>query len=206
MPNMNCYAAWVNHSSYQIPIYSGLITRPGGSAGAGGTQIGTIYPNEFYCTVPRDSTAQNVDYAKIYYRNSNHVAAYGYIEPQPGGIMTGYEPWYELQSHYINYNSNGSSLVTVQTEVIDGVSYSVFTVKEAVTMRYPSGVYLGTLSVGDKLATNVPQTGSSYNGHMLFYKLKKVGTSNWVTICTSGYAFVDLGLGIGSEPNTRAIW
>ena len=205
-PNMNVCAAWVNTSGYTIPVYSRCdIVRPGGSYGAGGEQIGTLYPNEFYCTAPRDTSAQNVDYAKIYFRNSSGNMQLGYIEPQPNGIATGYEPWYSNQSHYVNYNSNGSSLVYSSSENICGIDYRIFTVKKKVEVRYPSGAFWTNLEVGTKLATYESTTGVNYHGHMVFHKYKSPNSNSWYSLC-GNYGFVDLGLSIGSEPNSRAIW
>lgn len=206
MPNMNVRAAWVNISDYNIPVYSRCdVTRPGGSAGAGGEQIGTIYPDEFYCTAPRDSTAKNVDYLKIYFRGRSGSMTLGYIEPQPGGIATGYEPWYSLQTHYVNRNSNGYGLVDSEAKEIDGVWYRLFTVKKEVEYRYPNGMRAGTLSVGTKLATYESTAGQNYHGHMVFHKYKLPNSTEWKALCNN-YGFVDLGLSIGSEPGTRPIW
>lgn len=207
-PMMNVYAAWVNVSGYTIPVYSRCdIVRPGGSYGAGGEQIGTLYPSEFYCTAPRDSSANNVDYIKIYFRNRYGNMQLGYIEPQPGGISTGYEPWYSGQSHYVNYNSNGSSLVSSYNsrETIDGITYRIFTVKKSVEVRFPDGRLHSTLAVGTKLATYESTAGQSYHGHMVFHKYKSPNSSTWYNLC-GNYGFVDLGLSIGSEPNSRPIW
>ena len=135
--DQNERAAWVNNSSYYIPVYQGLITRPGGGWGAGGTQIGTLYPNEFYTTVPREYI--NARYYKIYFRNSSGVKTLGYIETEPGGWATGYEPWTNLQSHYVNYNSNGYSLQYLTAETINGVDYRIFTVKKSVNVKRPKG-------------------------------------------------------------------
>lgn len=206
MPNMNVYAAWVNASDSNIPVYDRCdITRPGGSNGAGGTQIGTIFPNEFYCTAPRDSTAQNVDYVKIYFRSRSGSMTLGYIEPQPDGIATGYESWYDSQSHYVNYNSNGYNLVYSASEVINGVSYRIFTVKKKVEFRYPNGSLCGYLNAGTKLATYESTAGVNYHGHMVFHKYKSPDSTAWLSLC-GNYGFVDLGLSLGSEPDTRAIW
>lgn len=205
-PMMNVYAAWVNVSGYTIPVYSRCdIVRPGGSYGAGGEQIGTLYPSEFYCTAPRDTSAQNVDYAKIYFRNRYGNMQLGYIEPQPNGIATGYEPWYSGQSHYVNKNSNGSSLVDSVGKEIDGINYRIFTVKKKVEVRYPSGTLYGYLDVGTQLATYESTAGVNYHGHMVFHKYKSPNSNTWYSLC-GNYGFVDLGLSIGSEPSSRPIW
>ena len=177
MPNMNVYAAWVNTSGYTIPVYNRCdIVRPGGSYGAGGEQIGTLYPNEFYCTAPRDTSAQNVDYAKIYFRN-----------------------------RYVNKNSNGSSLVDSVGKEIDGINYRIFTVKKKVEVRYPSGTLYGYLDVGTQLATYESTAGVNYHGHMVFHKYKSPNSNTWYSLC-GNYGFVDLGLFIESEPSSRPIW
>lgn len=205
-PNMNCLAAWVNTSGYTIPVYSRCdVVRPGGTYGAGGTQIGTLYPNEFYCTAPRDTSALNVDYAKIYFRNKYGNMQLGYIEPQPNGIATGYEPWYSGQSHYVNYNSNGSGLVPSFSDNLNGTDYRIFTVKKKVEVRYPGGSLYGYLDAGTKLATTESTAGQAYHGHMLFYKYKTPNSDTWNFLC-GDYGFVDLGLSIGSEPSSRPIW
>lgn len=205
-PNLNCLAAWVNVSGYTIPVYSRCdVVRPGGSYGAGGTQIGTLYPNEFYCTAPRDTSALNVDYAKIYFRNKYGNMQLGYIEPQPNGIATGYEPWYSGQSHYVNYNSNGSGLVESEKDTIDNIKYRIFTVKKAVEVRRSNGTYFSTLAVGTKLATYESTAGLNYHGHMVFHKYKAPNSNTWYSLC-GDYGFVDLGLSIGSEPSSRPIW
>lgn len=203
---MNIRCAWVNKSSYQIPVYNSCTyTKPGGGHTAGGTQIGTLYPNEFYTTVPRDND-NNATYYKIYFRNKNGVKTLGYIETEPGGWSTGYEPWAQYQYEYAYYNSNGSSLVTSATTTINNVTYRVFTVKKAVTARYPNGNEFGTLAAGTKLATYSSTVGQTYNGYMVFHKYKPVGASNWLSLTSSGYGFVNLGLEIGSSPAGRAIW
>lgn len=209
MPQFNVRAAWVNMSSKQIPVYDSLITRPGGSLGAGGNQIGTIYPKEFYVTTIRDENSKNVAYAKIYFRNSKGLQTVGYIDPEPGGISTGYEEWAEYQSHYVNYNSNGYDLVSSKEEKIDGRPYRIFTVKKEVKCVNNKGGKLTPLSEGDLIATDESTTGETKPGYMVFEKVKRSGSSIWRNFTTDdygGYAFVDLGLNIGSEPSTRPIW
>lgn len=209
MPQFNVRAAWVNKSNYQIPVYDSLITRPGGSLGAGGNKIGTIYPNEFYVTAIRDEDSKNVTYAKIYFRNSKGLQTLGYIDPEPGGISIGYEDWYEDQSHYINYNSNGYSLVSSKEEEIDGRSYRVFTVKKDVQCVNRDGGKVLSLSDGDLIATDESTTGATKVGYMVFEKVKRAGASTWHNFTSDtygGYAFVELGLTIGTEPNNRPIW
>lgn len=203
MPNQNIRAAWVNNSNYIIPVYSGLITRPGGGYGAGGTKIGSIYPAEFYTTAPR---TDNACYYKIYFRNSRGVQTLGYIETQPGGWGTDFEPWTDMQAEYVYYNSNGSYLQPSSSETIGGSSYRVFTVKKAVTCLYPDGSVYGIMSIGDKLATYESTAGQSNPGYMLFHKRKRSYSSTWENLTNTGYGFVNLGLNLGSEPSNRAIW
>ena len=48
LQNVKC--AWVNRSNSNIPVYEDWVKNGGYAGGhtAGGDQIGTIYPNEFY--------------------------------------------------------------------------------------------------------------------------------------------------------------
>ena len=201
-------AAWVNKSSYSIAVYDRCdIIKPGGAAhGAGGNQIGTIYPNEFYTSVPRTVEWDNDEYIKICFRNSDGEQDVGYIEPRPGGIATMLEPWVDKQEHYADYNSNGYSLVSAETEVIGGRTYAIFTVKHTVDYLDRYGTTKGYLFDGDQIAIDESTTGQSNWGYMLFEKVKREDETSWSNLTPSGYGFVNLGLHVGSEPSTRPIW
>ena len=207
----NSRVAWVNRSNTQIPVYEKTVSSQGhvGGVTAGGTQIGKIFPNEFYTLIPNPEnppfTYNNVTSYQIIFRDGNGAEKRGYIETQPNGITNPMAAWLSSQEPYHYFNSNGSSLVSSATESIGGTTYRIFTVKKAVTYRNSAGTSQGTLAVGTKLATAQSTTGQSYGGYMVFSK-KKVGTGNWQDLVSGGYGFVDLGLSQGSEPATRAIW
>lgn len=201
----NSRYAVVNRSSSRIAVYGSLISSGGhvGGLTAGGTKVGEIYPNEFYTVVPNSSPY--ITSFKIIFRNGNGNQTTGYIETNPDGYTNPMASWYNSQEPYHYYNSNGSSLDGSAKETINSTTYRIFTVKKAVTYRNSGGTSQGTLAVGTKLATTQSTTGQSYSGYMLFSK-KKVGTGSWQDLTSGGYGFVDLGLGLGSEPSTRAIW
>ena len=206
----NQRVAWVNRSSTQIPVYGSLVKSSGhvGGLTPGGTQVGSIYKNEFYTLIPQPSTIQSPNYLtwfEIIFRNGSGVERKGYIETQPNGVSNPLAGWVSSQEPYHYFNSNGSSLVSSATESIGGTTYRIFTVKKAVTYRNSAGTSQGTLAVGTKLATNQSTTGQTYGGYMYFAK-KKVGSGSWQNLTSGGYGFVDLGLSKGSEPSTRAIW
>ncbi len=195
----------VNRSGSNIPVYEELVhsSYHTGSVTAGGDQIGTIYPNEFYLVFKNDS--YYVSSYKIGFRNSNGNFAIGYIETCPGYSLDDYA-WAKYQEPYHYYNSNGSTLVESATETIQGKTYRIFTVKKTVNAVNSSGSGAGSLSPGTKLATLASTAGSSKDQYMIFYK-KKVGTGNWVDLVSSGtYGFVDLDLSTGSMPSNRAIY
>ena len=200
----NSNAAYVNRSGTSIPVYSKLVSSQihvGGHT-AGGTQIGTIYPNEFYTVVPNSSSY--ITHFKIYFRNSSGVQTTGYIETSKGTTLGDYA-WSAYQEPYHYYNSNGSTLVSASTETIGGKRYYVFTVNKAVAYKDKDGNNKGTLSAGTKLATDCSTTGETYGGYMLFKKKKLSGSSSWSDLIQSTYGFVNLGLSIGSMPSDRAI-
>lgn len=199
--------AWVNRSSTIIPVYEGIGNFGAGHTTAGGTQIGSIYPGEFYTTRLRGNY---LTYHEIRFRNSNGTQATGFIETLPQGHTYPEAAWVATQEPYHYYNSNGSSLVVAPTMSIGNVTYRIFTVKKPVVYRDPNGNNLGTLEVGTRLLTDQSTTGSTYAGYMLFKKAKSSagGSSagSWFDLSSAGYAFVDLGLSKGSEPASRAIW
>ncbi len=199
----NSRVAWVNRSNTNIPVYEKTVSSQIHTGGitVGGTQVGVIYPNEFYTLVPNDS--HYITNYLIIFRDGAGSQRTGYVESSPGYTL-GYYGWVQYQEPYHYYNSNGSSLTASATESISGKAYRIFTVKKAVTYRNPAGISQGTLSVGTKLATDSSTAGQSYGGHMLFQK-KKTG-STWSDLVSGGYGFVDLGLSGGSMPNDRAIW
>ncbi|GHU37880.1 hypothetical protein FACS1894105_10780 [Clostridia bacterium] len=199
----NQRVAWVNRSSTNIPVYSTLVSSPAHTGGhtVGGTQVGTIYPNEFYTLVPNDSFY--ITSFLIIFRNGSGSQTTGYIETSPGYTLDNYG-WVAYQEPYHYYNSNGSSLIASTSETIGGTSYRTFTVNKAVTYRNPSGVSQGTLAVGTKLATIASTAGQTYGGYMVFYK-KKASGGSWQDLVSDGYGFVDLGLSQGSVPSDRAI-
>jgi hypothetical protein len=206
----NSRVAWVNRSTSNIPVYEKTVSSGAHTGGvtAGGTQIGTIYPNECYTLIPNPEnppfTVNYVTCYQIIFRDGNGVEKKGYIETSPGYTLGEYG-WVSSQEPYHYFNSNGSSLVNSATENIGGVTYRIFTVQKAVTYRNSSGASQGTLAVGTKLATDQSTTGQTYGGYMLFKK-KKVGSGSWQDLIGSTYGFVDLGLSQGSMPNGRAIY
>lgn len=199
----NYRAAYVNRSSTSIPVYEKFVANPlyTGNTSAGGSQIGTIDPGEFYTLIPNSSFYQTS--WKIVFRQAG-VKLTGVIESSKGYTL-GNHPWAATQEAYHYYNSNGSSLVSSATETINGTSYRIFTVNKAVTYRNPSGTSLGTLAVGTKLATNESTTGQTYSDYMLF-RMKKPSGGSWANLVSGGtYGFVDLGFLLGSTPSARAI-
>lgn len=206
----NARHAIVNRSGSNIPVYEKTVSSQIHTGGltAGGSQVGVIYPNEFYTLIPNpENPPYTVNYITCYqivFRDGNGVQRKGYIETSPGYTLGAYA-WAQYQEPYHYYNSNGSALTASQTETIDGTTYRIFTVKKAVTYRNPSGASQGSLAVGTKLATTQSTTGQTYNGYMLFSK-KKVGTGSWQNLVSGGYGFVDLGLSKGSMPSDRCIY
>jgi hypothetical protein len=206
----NSRVAWVNRSSSNIPVYEKTVSSQAHTGGitAGGAQIGTIYPNEFYTLIPNPEnppfTVNYITSYQIIFRDGSGVQKTGYIETSPGYTLGEYG-WVSSQEPYHYFNSNGSSLVSSATESISGVTYRIFTVQKAVTYRNSAGTSQGTLAVGTKLATDQSTTGQTYGGYMLFKK-KKVGSGAWQDLVSGGYGFVDLGLSQGSMPNNRAIY
>jgi len=198
--------AYVNRSSTGIPVYS---KRAASSVHNGSisvdksTRIGTIYQNEFYTVVPNDSS--NITCYKIYFRNSSGQQASGYIETSPGLTLGDYA-WASYQEPYMYYNSNGTTLIASATETIGGKTYRIFTVHGyARGYRKTNGDYVGTLSVGTKLATTSSTSGVNFPGYMQFFK-KKIPGGSWQDLISGAtYGFVDLGLSVGSTPSTRPI-
>lgn len=195
----------VNRSGTKIPVYektvhSGFHT---GGLTAGGEQIGTIYPNEFYVIIPPDSPY--ITCYRIIFRNSKGVQAEGYIETSPGYSLDDYA-WAQYQESYHYYNSNGTTLVNAARETIDGTNYYIFTVYgTARNYLNPAGKSQGTLPVGTKLATTSSTAGQTYGGYMVFYK-KKLPGGSWQNLISGGtYGFVHLGLDSGSSPSNRPI-
>ena len=194
--------AYVNRSSTNIPVYDSLVRSQyhAGGVTVGGEVIGQIYPNECYTVIPE---YPNLSYYKIIFRNKLGNRVEAYIESSPGYTLEDYA-WVKYQEPYHYYNSNGSSLVSAETSVINGVKQYIFTVKKAVTYLTPSGTNLGKLAVGTRLATNCSTCGQTHGDYMLF-NMKNTG-SGWVSLCSSGYGFVDLGFSVGSLVSNRAIW
>lgn len=196
--------AVVNRSSSYIPVYKELVHSSihTGGVTAGGSQIGKIYPNEFYLVFPNSS--MYVTSFKIRFRDINGNPVYGYIETSEGYTLD-YYAWNAYQEPYNYYNSNGSTLVNATTATIDGKKQYIFTVtKRAATAVSPDKSQSVELPVGTKIATDTSTIGQTLPDYMLFRK-KKVGNS-WVNIVSSSsYAFVDLGLSNGNMPNNRNI-
>lgn len=201
--------ALVNRSGSKIPVYEKIV-HSGAFAGgitAGGKQIGTIYPNEFYTIIPDPSSMYITSY-EIIFRNSQGNEMHGYIETSEGysaGVDTDFA-WAQYQEPYHYYNSNGSTLVKATRETIGSTSYYVFTVYGS-SRNYlnPEGVSQGSLPVGTKLAAISSTTGQKYGGYMVFYK-KKLPGGSWQNLVSGGtYGFVHLGLGSGSSPSNRPI-
>ncbi len=197
--------ALVNRSGSKIPVYEKTVRSSyhTGSLTAGGEQIGTIYPNEFYTIIPQDSPY--ITCYQIIFRNPKGVQTKGYIETSPGYTLDDYT-WAQYQEPYHYYNSNGSTLVKAARETIGSTNYYVFTVYgTARTYRNPAGTVQGSLPVGTKLATASSTTGQTYGGYMLFNK-KKLPGGSWQNLVSGGtYGFVHLGLDSGSFPSNRPI-
>lgn len=202
--NVNCI--YVNNSNSYIPVYSSLVESQihvGGHT-AGGTQIGKIYPKEFY-TLIANSSHYTTNF-KIVFRNSSGQKATGYIETSKGYTLD-YYGWVNRQDPYHFLNSNGSTLVNATTVNIPGASgnpYYVFTVKKKVACIDPNGHALDSLSVGTKIATNSSTPGESNKHYMCFDYIKKNGT--WTKLAGSSHGFVNVGYHIGTMPSDRAIW
>ena len=201
--------AWVNWTSYTIPVWNQVGDFGKGHHTAGGTQIGSLYPNEMYTTRIRGNS---LTYHEIRFRNSSGVMGTGYIETYPDGHTWPKAPWVTGQEPYHLLNSNGSSLVSAATEVIGGITYRLFTVHgSARPCLDADGVTMPAIPVGTTLATNESTTGNTNAGHMVFHKKKGSSTGGvWYPCCVptgSGhdYGFVDLGFTVGSEPSTRPI-
>lgn len=201
------YAA-VNRSSSNIPVYEKRVYSSvhAGTTTAGGKQIGTIYPNEFYTVIPNAN--QNITSYEIIFRNSSGIQAHGFIETieaWEAGVDSNY-PWVKDQEPYNYYNSNGSTLVAAATEYINNEKYYIFTVNgSARKYMTPGGESMGTIPVGTKLAAKSSATGQTYGGYMVFYK-KKSSNGSWQNlIAGETYGFVDLGLDVGSMPSDRPI-
>lgn len=198
--------ALVNRSGSNIPVYETLVhseVHVGGTT-AGGTKIGTIYPNEFYTIIPNDS--MYITSYKIIFRDPKGNQKFGYIETNPAITFDDYE-WAQYQEPYQYYNSDGKTLVSAAKETIDKKSYYIFTVHDSPRIyRDSSGTYKGTIPVGAQLATNSSTTGQTYGGYMVFNK-KKISSGSWQDLISgSSYGFVDLGLDVGSFPSNRPIW
>ena len=199
----NYRVAYVNRSSTNIPVYEKFVQNSlfNQNVTAGGAQIGTITPNEFYTLIPNSSFYQTS--WQIVFRH-NGVKLNGFIESSKG-ITLGNQPWAATQEPYHYYNSNGTTLVNSATETISGTTYRIFTVNKAVSYRNPNGTSQGSLAVGTKLATYESTTGQTYPDHMLF-RLKKTSGGSWANLVSGGtYGFVDLGFTLGSSPSARAI-
>lgn len=201
----NTRAAYVNRSSSQIPVYSSLVHSSvhTGSITVGGSQIGRLYPNEFYTVIP-NSSAYITSY-EIVFRNSSGSMQHGYIETSPGYTLDNYT-WVKSQELYHYTNSNGSSLVSAARQNIGGTNYYVFTVSgSARNYRKKNGSLVGALLSGTQLATDQSTTGVTYPGYMVFKK-KKLPNGTWTNLISGeDYGFVDLGLSVGSSPSNRPI-
>lgn len=92
----------------------------------GGTQVGVIYPNEFYTLVPNDS--HYITNYLIIFRDGAGSQRTGYVESSPGYTL-GYYGWVQYQEPYHYYNSNGSSLTASATESISGKAYRILQLK-----------------------------------------------------------------------------
>ncbi len=199
------YAA-VNLSSTTISVYSGTVSSSihVGGITAGGSVVGMIYPNEFYIVIPNSSAY--ITSFKIYFRDGNGNARYGYIETSKGTTLGDYS-WNAHQHPYHYYNTSGRVLVeSEQTVPINGVIYRVFTVKRNVVYRNSSGEAIGTLSTGMEIACRSSQTGQTYKSHMIFY-YKRTPPGTWTRMSAGvDYAFVDLDIENGTMPYNRAIW
>ncbi len=202
----NTNHALVNRSNTYIPIYNKLVQSQAhtGNVTAGGDLIGRVYPNEFYVVLKNSSS--NVTSFKILFRDGDGKQMAGYIETSPGVTMDDYA-WVKYQEPYHYYNSNGSALVSAAKETIDGKSYRVFTVvgsSRNCKDRDGNNVYM--LPEGTRLATSASTTGQSHMSYMIFYKKILPTQASWNDLIPGeGYGFVDLGISIGTMPDSRPI-
>lgn len=196
-------AAWINKSSVQIPVYSGLSSssiHTGGKT-VNGTQIGKIWPNEFYCAIGHNDY---ITYTQIKFRSSSGNMVTGYIEEYPNGTTYNEASWVEKQEPY-----HYCSLTSSSTTPIDNSRYYTFTVKSAVTAINSTGSQSITLPAGYQVATDQSTVGVSNPHRMLFRYYRTSSSGTWKKFFPSNtktYGFVDLGLTIGSMPNTRPVY
>jgi len=198
--------AVVNRSGSKIPVYGkrGHSVAHTGAITVAGEPIGTIYPNEFYTVIP-DPDSMYITSFEIVFRDPNGNQKHGYLETLPATTYDEYA-WAAYQEPYHYYNSNGSTLVAAEKQVISGKTYYIFTVHGSGRLYMnASGNYQGTLPVGTKLATSGSTTGVTHGGYMLFNKKKLPGESWESLIPNATYGFVDLGLTVGSFPSNRPI-
>lgn len=200
----NC--AWINRSGSIIPVYGSLGSYVG-HYGAGGEQIGSIYPNEMFTTQMGASYSQ--PYYTIRFRNRNGATATGYIETLPNGYTHDEAPWVPYQEPYHYYNSNGSALVSSASVTTGGKTYRKFTLTKSLRCIDRNGANAKYLPAGTLLLTDESTVGQSNPSYMIFKKCNTSGVDNgvWSDLYNDsyGYGFVDLGFVHGSEPSTRPI-
>ena len=191
----NANRAYVNCSSSQIPIYNDSAKTE---------QIGTIYPNEMYCTYTAEGVNPNYWMMPVVFRNSNGQKVTGMI--QRAALPYSTEPAYLAQQVYFHRrNSNGTTLVNAQaTTFPDGNPYMIFTVKKTVSM-YEGTNYVRNLPVGTRIALDSSTVGQEYPHRISidYIELTENNTTTWVKKTNH---WVDLSFHAGSSPNNRALY
>lgn len=201
--NHRIRAAWVNKSSVQIPVYSGLKSssiHTGGQT-VNGTQIGKIWPNEFFCSIGHDDY---ITWTKIKFRNSAGQIATGYIEEYPNGTTYSEATWVDKQKSYHNCSLTNSSPTTIGNN-----SCYIFKIKQQVNAINHDSTKTLVLPAGYQVATNQSTIGVSNPHRMLFKYYRTSSSGSWKEFFpndTKTYGFVDLGLSIGSMPSTRPVY
>lgn len=204
----------VNRYSESIPVYAELvhsIAHAGGNT-AGGAIIGYIKPGDFY-TCWSSLPGSYVTSCIVMIASEQKGIITGYIDPSPGYGLDDYA-WAAHQDYFVNYNSNGTELVSpVSKEVIEGVEYRIFTTKKPLDYVNKEGEYMGTIDADVRIAVKDGDPGGKNPNYMCFYyyAVKDIWESaydywdindNFI----KEYGFIDLGYQYGSEPENRAIW
>lgn len=193
--------AWVNLSGTLIPVYSSIVPSDGhvGTVTAGGSQIGTIYVNEYYTLIGEQN---NVTSRKINFRNSAGQWTYGYIETSPGYTFGDYA-WVKYQQGFADFcvSADGSSLAPAGS--ING--YYAHGLRRSVTVLHPNGNYSSTLWPGLIIGAVDSHCGDIYSTFMKFEKVSYDGAVTWQDLTSDGSGYVDLQLASGSMPSNRSV-
>ena len=212
--DVNPGAAWVNHSNHKITVWSSKISAPGGGLTAGGTQIGSILPNEMY--VSRKSSANTDCFVEIWFLNTAGQVLSGYLATYPNGKSSAPSAWRASQQLYHTRKSNGTTLVNnTNTTQIPGANgtFNIFDIVKDVRCYTNYGELVTTLKAGSQIAvlpSDLSRTGVRNAVFMAarYYRLPPVSTKNWIFLDTSAsksFGFVNLEFMRGTGPTTRAI-